>query len=197
MNSFKVQLLNRSRDANFLLFRRTKDWSTLPRLWFVRVWLLCWWDFVWILLWLLHLDWHFWATILSSKVIINHQSWIGESFKHSIWGVRLQLLIIDNFFFFFGAGLVISPHASEITFNRSDPANYRHYIQQLHKLLQSEFNTTTCAAEFKAWHKCYVLSLWTFTFYRDGRRPCAEHLNGPLVAVHSIRRTTPLVHVSR
>lgn len=47
---------------------------------------------------------------------------------------------------FFGAGLVISPHAAEITFNRSDPANYNHYIKQLHELLQSEFSTTTCTA---------------------------------------------------
>uniref|UniRef100_A0AAZ1X744 Sodium/potassium-transporting ATPase subunit beta n=1 Tax=Oreochromis aureus TaxID=47969 RepID=A0AAZ1X744_OREAU len=34
-------------------------------------------------------------------------------------------------------GLVIRPHAVEITFNRSDPENYKHYIRQLHDLLQS------------------------------------------------------------
>ncbi|XP_076591919.1 sodium/potassium-transporting ATPase subunit beta-3-like [Chaetodon auriga] len=33
-------------------------------------------------------------------------------------------------------GLVIRPHAAEISFNRSDPANYNQYIQQLHNLLQ-------------------------------------------------------------
>nr|WRO44068.1 sodium/potassium pump beta 3a [Rachycentron canadum] len=33
-------------------------------------------------------------------------------------------------------GLVIRPHAAEILFNRSDPANYNQYIQQLHELLQ-------------------------------------------------------------
>lgn len=46
----------------------------------------------------------------------------------------------------FCAGLVISPHAAEITFNRSDPADYNHYIKQLHELMQSEFSTTTCTA---------------------------------------------------
>lgn len=43
---------------------------------------------------------------------------------------------------YFFAGLVISPHAAEITFNRSDPANYNNYIDQLHEFLQSEFSTT-------------------------------------------------------
>ncbi|XP_034459436.1 sodium/potassium-transporting ATPase subunit beta-3-like isoform X1 [Hippoglossus hippoglossus] len=33
-------------------------------------------------------------------------------------------------------GLVIRPHAAEISFNRSDPTNYNQYIQQLHELLQ-------------------------------------------------------------
>ncbi|XP_041796454.1 sodium/potassium-transporting ATPase subunit beta-3b [Chelmon rostratus] len=33
-------------------------------------------------------------------------------------------------------GLVIRPHAAEISFNRSDPTNYDQYIQQLHDLLQ-------------------------------------------------------------
>ncbi|XP_071352924.1 sodium/potassium-transporting ATPase subunit beta-3-like [Trachinotus anak] len=33
-------------------------------------------------------------------------------------------------------GLVIRPHVAEISFNRSDPANYNQYIQQLHDLLQ-------------------------------------------------------------
>ncbi|XP_044059013.1 sodium/potassium-transporting ATPase subunit beta-3b [Siniperca chuatsi] len=33
-------------------------------------------------------------------------------------------------------GLVIRPHASEISFNRSDPTNYNQYIEQLHDLLQ-------------------------------------------------------------
>ncbi|KAM8768108.1 sodium/potassium-transporting ATPase subunit beta-3b [Acanthopagrus schlegelii] len=34
-------------------------------------------------------------------------------------------------------GLVIRPHAAEISFNRSDPANYNQYTQQLHDLLQN------------------------------------------------------------
>uniref|UniRef100_A0A8D3EDN2 Sodium/potassium-transporting ATPase subunit beta-3 n=1 Tax=Scophthalmus maximus TaxID=52904 RepID=A0A8D3EDN2_SCOMX len=33
-------------------------------------------------------------------------------------------------------GLVIRPHAAEISFNRSDQTNYNQYVQQLHKLLQ-------------------------------------------------------------
>nr|AZT78977.1 sodium/potassium-transporting ATPase subunit beta 3a subunit [Lateolabrax maculatus] len=33
-------------------------------------------------------------------------------------------------------GLVILPHAAEISFNRSDSTNYNQYIQQLHALLQ-------------------------------------------------------------
>ncbi|XP_026155043.1 sodium/potassium-transporting ATPase subunit beta-3-like [Mastacembelus armatus] len=33
-------------------------------------------------------------------------------------------------------GLVIRPHAAEISFNRSNPTNYNQYIQQLHDLLQ-------------------------------------------------------------
>ncbi|CAB1435077.1 unnamed protein product [Pleuronectes platessa] len=33
-------------------------------------------------------------------------------------------------------GLVIRPHAAEISFNRSDPTNYNQYIHQLHELLQ-------------------------------------------------------------
>ncbi|KAM3616240.1 uncharacterized protein V6R79_014886 [Siganus canaliculatus] len=33
-------------------------------------------------------------------------------------------------------GLVIRPHAAEISFNRSDPTNYNNYIQQLHDILQ-------------------------------------------------------------
>ncbi|XP_024132487.1 sodium/potassium-transporting ATPase subunit beta-3b [Oryzias melastigma] len=33
-------------------------------------------------------------------------------------------------------GLVIRPHATEITYNRTDPLNYQQYIQQLHDLLQ-------------------------------------------------------------
>ncbi|XP_033497229.2 sodium/potassium-transporting ATPase subunit beta-3b isoform X3 [Epinephelus lanceolatus] len=33
-------------------------------------------------------------------------------------------------------GLVIRPHAAEISFNRSDSKNYNHYIQQLNDLLQ-------------------------------------------------------------
>ncbi|XP_053721715.1 sodium/potassium-transporting ATPase subunit beta-3b isoform X2 [Synchiropus splendidus] len=33
-------------------------------------------------------------------------------------------------------GLVIRPHAADISFNRSDPADYRPYVQQLHSLLQ-------------------------------------------------------------
>ncbi|XP_040902219.1 sodium/potassium-transporting ATPase subunit beta-3-like [Toxotes jaculatrix] len=33
-------------------------------------------------------------------------------------------------------GLVIRPHAAEISFNRSDPTDYNRYIQQLHELLQ-------------------------------------------------------------
>ncbi|XP_047450336.1 sodium/potassium-transporting ATPase subunit beta-3b [Mugil cephalus] len=33
-------------------------------------------------------------------------------------------------------GLVIRPHAAEISFNRSDQTNYKLYIQQLHNLLQ-------------------------------------------------------------
>lgn len=39
---------------------------------------------------------------------------------------------------FVKSGLVIRPHAAEISFNRSDPANYNQYTQQLHDLLQSE-----------------------------------------------------------
>lgn len=62
----------------------------------------------------------------------------------------MELWIILKFPFwgnvFFCAGLVISPHAAEITFNRSDPANYNQYIKQLNELLQSEFSTTTCTA---------------------------------------------------
>ncbi|XP_068173795.1 sodium/potassium-transporting ATPase subunit beta-3-like [Antennarius striatus] len=34
-------------------------------------------------------------------------------------------------------GLVIRPHAAEISFNRSDPANYDPYVQQMHQLLHS------------------------------------------------------------
>lgn len=34
-------------------------------------------------------------------------------------------------------GLVIRPHAAEISYNHSDPANYRRYIHELHELLQS------------------------------------------------------------
>ncbi|KAM9820301.1 sodium/potassium-transporting ATPase subunit beta-3b [Neosynchiropus ocellatus] len=33
-------------------------------------------------------------------------------------------------------GLVIRPHAIDISFNRSDPANYDQYVRQLHSLLQ-------------------------------------------------------------
>lgn len=38
----------------------------------------------------------------------------------------------------FDAGLVIRPHAAEISFNQSDSNNYNLHIQQLHHLLQSE-----------------------------------------------------------
>ncbi|KAM9359682.1 sodium/potassium-transporting ATPase subunit beta-3-like [Symphorus nematophorus] len=38
-------------------------------------------------------------------------------------------------------GLVIRPHAAEITFNRSDKSNYDQYTQQLHDLLQ-QYNDT-------------------------------------------------------
>uniref|UniRef100_A0A3B5B7G8 Sodium/potassium-transporting ATPase subunit beta n=1 Tax=Stegastes partitus TaxID=144197 RepID=A0A3B5B7G8_9TELE len=33
-------------------------------------------------------------------------------------------------------GLVVRPHAVEISYNRTDPTNYNQYIQQLHELLQ-------------------------------------------------------------
>uniref|UniRef100_H3BVT6 Sodium/potassium-transporting ATPase subunit beta-3 n=1 Tax=Tetraodon nigroviridis TaxID=99883 RepID=H3BVT6_TETNG len=33
-------------------------------------------------------------------------------------------------------GLVLRPHATEISFNRSDPTGYGRYTQQLHELLQ-------------------------------------------------------------
>ncbi|XP_023252007.1 sodium/potassium-transporting ATPase subunit beta-3-like [Seriola lalandi dorsalis] len=33
-------------------------------------------------------------------------------------------------------GLVIRPHAAEISFNRSNPTNYNHYVEQLHNVLQ-------------------------------------------------------------
>ncbi|XP_030255840.1 sodium/potassium-transporting ATPase subunit beta-3b [Sparus aurata] len=38
-------------------------------------------------------------------------------------------------------GLVVRPHAAEISFNRSDPTNYNQYTQQLHDLLQSDNNS--------------------------------------------------------
>lgn len=37
------------------------------------------------------------------------------------------------------AGLVLRPHATEISFNRSEPAGYGRYTQQLHELLQREY----------------------------------------------------------
>lgn len=51
-----------------------------------------------------------------------------------------QCLMIDYRFLLLSPGLVIRPHAAEISFNRSDPTNYDQYIQQLHDLLQREYN---------------------------------------------------------
>lgn len=35
-------------------------------------------------------------------------------------------------------GLVLRPHATEISFNRSEPTGYSRYTDQLHQLLQRE-----------------------------------------------------------
>ncbi|KAA8578352.1 hypothetical protein FQN60_007273 [Etheostoma spectabile] len=51
------------------------------------------------------------------------------------WTVRTPGQVRTN------RGLVIRPHAAEISFNRSDPMNYNQYIQNLHELLQ-RYNDT-------------------------------------------------------
>lgn len=60
------------------------------------------------------------------------------------WGHLLVRYCYNNLCFrwliiCFVTGLVIRPHAAEISFNRSDLTNYNKYIQQLHELLQREY----------------------------------------------------------
>uniref|UniRef100_A0A8D0D9H1 Sodium/potassium-transporting ATPase subunit beta n=1 Tax=Sander lucioperca TaxID=283035 RepID=A0A8D0D9H1_SANLU len=59
----------------------------------------------------------------------------------SSWGETVSMFTLDDNVPRYqdrvaNPGLVIRPHAAEISFNRSDPTNYNQYIQNLHNLLQ-------------------------------------------------------------
>lgn len=78
-----------------------------------------------------------WGLILLFYLIFY--GFLGGMFSLTMW-VMLQTLdenVPQHQDRVASPGLVIRPHAVEIAFNRSDPANYNHYIQQLHDLLQN------------------------------------------------------------